>query len=260
MYPTKMIGVVLMTLLLNHSSVTAQIVNPVREVQIRNIDLANQTIEIHNFGTIPRSLSGWRFCTHNESVVRRYSSGAGLVGVVLQPGQSLFVMYNNDASAANEINISALGAFAQPFDADGAYAIQLYFQTPFGTGANIADHVQFSLDGVDNTTADFRSGVAEGQVWTNQNAWVSVSESTTSISLNAGAENREINGPADYTVTGAAILLGDVSLDEMVDFSDIAPFIAVLSGGGFQLEADIDESGTVDFSDIAGFIAILSGA
>ena len=56
-----------------------------------------------------------------------------------------------------------------------------------------------------------------------------------------------------------ACTLGDVDLSGGVDFSDVAPFIAVLSGGPFQCEADCDENGVVDFSDIAPFIAILSG-
>ena len=56
------------------------------------------------------------------------------------------------------------------------------------------------------------------------------------------------------------VLLGDVNLDGVVDFLDIGPFITVLSGNGFQAEADCDENGVVDFLDIAAFIAILSGA
>ena len=56
------------------------------------------------------------------------------------------------------------------------------------------------------------------------------------------------------------VLLGDVNLDEVVNFSDISPFIAVLSSGGFQVQADCDENGKVDFSDISFFIAILSGS
>jgi len=57
---------------------------------------------------------------------------------------------------------------------------------------------------------------------------------------------------------GSEPLLGDVNLDNKVNFSDISPFIGVLSAGGFQAEADIDGSGVVDFSDISPFIAILS--
>ena len=55
------------------------------------------------------------------------------------------------------------------------------------------------------------------------------------------------------------IVLGDVNLDGGVNFLDISPFISVLSGGGFQAEADCNESGSVDFLDISPFIAILSG-
>lgn len=66
----------------------------------------------------------------------------------------------------------------------------------------------------------------------------------------------------DGRIAGASIitsrLLGDVNIDGVVDFFDIAPFIAVLSSQGFQTEADIDQSGDVNFFDIAPFIDILS--
>lgn len=55
------------------------------------------------------------------------------------------------------------------------------------------------------------------------------------------------------------VLLGDVNLSGAVSFLDISPFIAVLSGGKFQAEADCNQDGAVNFLDIATFIAILSG-
>ena len=57
-----------------------------------------------------------------------------------------------------------------------------------------------------------------------------------------------------------ATLLGDVNLDGTVDFLDISPFIAVLSGGIDQAEADCNEDGVVNFLDISPFISILSGS
>jgi len=56
----------------------------------------------------------------------------------------------------------------------------------------------------------------------------------------------------------SAMLLGDVDLDGVVSFSDISPFISVLSSGSFQAEADINGSGMVDFADISPFISLLS--
>ena len=53
------------------------------------------------------------------------------------------------------------------------------------------------------------------------------------------------------------ILLGDVNLDGTVNFLDISPFIAALSDGEFQAEADTNQDGTVDFLDISPFINIL---
>jgi len=53
-------------------------------------------------------------------------------------------------------------------------------------------------------------------------------------------------------------LLGDVNLDESVDFLDIAPFIGQLTSGTYQVEADTNEDGFINFRDISPFIDLLS--
>ena len=55
------------------------------------------------------------------------------------------------------------------------------------------------------------------------------------------------------------LLLGDVNRDGVVNFTDISPFIGLLSTGDLQSEADIDSNGVVDFADIGPFIGLLSG-
>ena len=252
MSPTKTILVVLATILSVYSNASAQITNPFRNIQIRTIDLENQTIEIHNFGTADQSLAGWRFCTHDESVERRYTSSAALNSVSLAAGESMFLMYNNNASADNEFNISSLGNFATPLDAQGAYAIQFFINSSFGSGASIADFVQFSEGGLDNDRADTRSGIAQGIVWSDQNAWISVSESTTSISLVPGAENSELNSPADYVVNEqvAPGLIGDFDDDGDVDIDDIDAYTGNIglpaTGDLAELDLDGDEVITLD--------------
>ena len=72
-----------------------------------------------------------------------------------------------------------------------------------------------------------------------------------------GAQSQNLRLIVTYDVVAAIALLGDVNLDGVVDFFDIAPFISILSSG-FQTEADIDQNGVVDFFDIAPFIELLS--
>ena len=55
----------------------------------------------------------------------------------------------------------------------------------------------------------------------------------------------------------AEVLIGDVNLDGVVNFLDIAPFIFVLQSGTFQAEADANSDGVVNFLDIAPFISFL---
>ena len=75
-----------------------------------------------------------------------------------------------------------------------------------------------------------------------------------------GPQGDDINGAQFlYGEPVAAVLLGDVNLDGVVNFLDISPFIAFLSTSDFQAEADVNESGAVNFLDISTFIAILSG-
>ena len=54
-------------------------------------------------------------------------------------------------------------------------------------------------------------------------------------------------------------LLGDCNLDGTVDFSDISPFISILSAGIYLDVADTNQDGAVNFDDISPFISILSG-
>lgn len=63
-----------------------------------------------------------------------------------------------------------------------------------------------------------------------------------------------------FVAVTRAVILGDVNQDDVVNFGDIPPFIEVLSGGGFQAEADCNEDGAVDFSDIPVFIEILTAS
>jgi len=53
------------------------------------------------------------------------------------------------------------------------------------------------------------------------------------------------------------VLLGDCNVDGVVNFVDIASFIAVLSSGGYLPEADVDENQDVNFEDISVFVEIL---
>lgn len=171
-----------------------------RDVQIREIDFTRNTIELKNFGATSEPLSGWRLCTHDANQVRQYTSTLGFDGLKIAAGASLFIHVNNDAQAIDEIDLSSLGGgFAFPFDS-AVYAIGVYFTTPFDNGANLADHLQWSIGGADDETADDRSDEAEGEVWSDQTLWVSTVADSEQITLNANAEGVVLHGPGDYTV------------------------------------------------------------
>ena len=213
-----------------------------RAVQFREVDFTTSVIEIHNFGATAQALDGWRFCSHDEDQVRRYSSGTGLNGVVIAGGESLFVHFLNDAPAddPSAINISGRGSFAAPFDR-GPYAIQMYFQTPFNTGTNIVDHFQWSIDGVDNGSADERSDEAQsGGVWTNQSLWIPTTAESTALVL-TDTTGGILHGPDSYEVTEpivAGVFPSTLTLENPV----------VATNGDVTLNwEDLSEFGTVEY-------------
>jgi len=69
-----------------------------------------------------------------------------------------------------------------------------------------------------------------------------------------------INPAVDVT---PGFVLGDVDMNGVVDGLDIPPFIALVTGGGFLLEADVfpffAPDGVVDGLDIPNFITLVSG-
>ena len=55
------------------------------------------------------------------------------------------------------------------------------------------------------------------------------------------------------------VILGDVNIDGSVDLLDVNPMVALLSSGGFLVQADINGDGEVNLLDVPGFIELLSG-
>jgi len=171
-----------------------------RDVQIVDVDFTTQVIELFNFGSTTQDLGGWQFCSHDSTAVRRYSSATALIGVSIGAGASLFVHLLNDAGGQPGHIDRPGGAFADPMDPT-AHGLQIYFPpVVFANGAAIADHVQWSVDGVDSLVADERSDEAQaGGVWTDQGTWVITQPDSTSIMLKEAANGLILHGPSDYT-------------------------------------------------------------
>ncbi len=90
-----------------------------RDIQIRSVDFETGVFELHNCGSEAIDLSQWRFCTHDEDQVRRYTAETGLVGVSVAPGGSVFIHTNNDAAGAGE------RAFTKMFVANRGWQVGL---------------------------------------------------------------------------------------------------------------------------------------
>ena len=54
-------------------------------------------------------------------------------------------------------------------------------------------------------------------------------------------------------------LVGDVNGDGVVDLLDVAPFVDLILGGGFDPNADVNGDGVVDLLDVAPFVDLIGG-
>ena len=163
-----------------------------RDVQIRSINFDTQVLELHNFGIAPIGLDGWRFCTHDENGAFHYSSNGGLNGLVIAPGDSLFVHWLNDSgNAPGSINRSRLGGSTIPDllvdSAGAAISIGIYRASSFSNPDLLNDHLQYSFGGAHVPGATPRSGVAvTAELWTDELDWVAIDEDAIGLELTAG--------------------------------------------------------------------------
>jgi hypothetical protein len=229
-----------------------------RDVKFASFDIENAVVEMTNFGTETEDLSGWRFCSNNSSVVLRYSGAAGFNGRSLAPGESIFIYLNNDApGSADTLNYSSLGGSLAPVDRT-AYAFAIYFPPSvggtisFGNGNLIADFLQFSLNGANNTTANIRTDEAvNGGVWSGLTDWISITNNTASIDLiDSDAIN---NDSGDFQVNEPC--LADLAAPfGTLNFFDVAAYIGLFNAG--DPAADFAAPfGLINFFDISAFIS-----
>lgn len=227
-----------------------------RDVQMTIIIPESQQIVIDNTGTEPEDLSGWRFCSHNTSSVRRYSGTNGLNGITIEPNVNLVLHLLNDAPPEldNHINASDLGGSFAGFELD-AFAIGLYFpdtngSVNFSNGNTIADHVQWSLFGLNNFTADDRTDEAvAGGVWTAVDDWIDVRPNSVLIEL-VDPNNTVLHGPDSYNVINACP--ADLNGDGVLNFFDVSAFLTAFNA--MDPSADFSGDGMFNFFDVSQFL------
>ncbi len=235
-----------------------------RDVQIRSIDVTNRIIELHNYGASDEALDGWRFCSHDESLSRFYTSPAGLNGITLMAGASLFIHQNNDAPGGDpsRINASAVGSM-RPIDA-GPFGLQIYFApVVFFDGNTIADHLQWSIGGAGDGIADERNDEAVGGgVWNGFDNWISTAADTGYIRLN-DTTGATLHGPKNYSALAAMPDCNENGVDDFFEIADGSEKDVNENGipdSCESLPGDMNCDGAVSVGDINGFVLAITDA
>jgi hypothetical protein len=231
------------------------------DIQFSSIDFTTSVVELHNFGATDQLLDGWRLCSHSDDNGEfNYTSVSGLDDFTIEAGTSMFLWIdNNGPDDSNNIDIEDLaGNFASDLDQD-AYSIGLYWpdggSVQFGVSDDLADHLQWNLDGVDNSQADARSSLAEtAGLWTDQDEWIATTVTTTRLELN-DLTGGLLHGPDDYDVIEPNP--ADFDGDGNVNAADLAVWEASYNTNA---SADADNDGDSDGADFLIWQREFSGA
>ena len=106
-------------------------------------------------------------------------------------------------------------------------------------------------------------GVTLDNTFQNFSAPITGTGTTLTITMdfagNGGSELIAINNLVIEGGGGKKELIGDVNCDGEVNLLDVAPFVDLLTTGGFSTKADINGDGNVDLLDVAPFVELLTG-
>ena len=210
-------------------------------VQIPAASLANATWQTTSLGTID---VGTGF--------DNYMWRVGIIGATVGD----FFAFDNFQFVANNGAVSGMGAEATvdiTFDHEilgviGSRALLAASDDLAFANPTFSNNASRGFDFSDPTATDQWSISADGRT-------ISIEMQVDSNTLD---ELRILTAAASIEIPNK-FALGDIDRNGEINFFDISPFIALLSGGGFQFEADINGDGFVTFLDIAGFVAALAG-
>ena len=178
----------------------------------------------------------------------RWTSGGGMQGLGNLPGG--FSSAGRDVSADGSVVIGS--CIIVP---EGGYTFE-----PFN-GENRGLHAYIWVDGIGMRSLFdvLAEQGADLSNWTSLNNADAISADGRTI-VGTGTNVLENNEAfvATLNLVPQPVLLGDVNVDGVVDFSDITPFILAQLSGVFQEQADCDLSGDITFDDIPPFIVILN--
>ena len=182
----------------------------------------------------------------------RYDSQSGELLNVIDPIERITDIRGVAGAADGTVFVTTFGGEIFQLDNDGNMLGSLEVNgrpNPFGPAFNsrlhdidIAPDGQIAIGTIDGDIILTTTALASAEV-------VSISDQlprTTSADI-------FVAFATDFSVP----LLGDVNGDRAVNFLDVPPFVAILSAGGFQEEADTDQNTVVNFLDIAPFVDLL---
>ena len=167
------------------------------------------------------------------------------------PTQGALALYN--------ISFTEAGTYTAYYRAAGTSTASNSFYAPADFGVAPTVNESTSSDGIYRWETGSAFTVTSSIVGVTQQLRIGRREANNRIDAivihgNDNLTDQEL----DALFTTAPFLLGDINLDGIIGFLDINPFIALLSAGTFQAEADCNQDGVVNFLDINPWIDILS--
>ncbi len=169
-----------------------------------------------------------------------------------------------------DMNGVGLGQISQEFATVPGTAYLLtfvYADNPFESGVSEADIIVSDVElgtvllssSIEHSTSTNGSIPAANELFFSEQ-FTAVGNSTRLTFISTSASGTASGGILlDAINVGQMVLVGDVNCDGVINLLDVAPFVELLSAGGFSKKADINQDGVLNLLDVGPFVALLVG-
>ncbi len=205
-----------------------------------------------NFVGGSTAITGWTVVGIESSIVNGSINVAGIILQAQDGDQWIDLAGQNSNSPSNGVRQFIPTVIGQ------CYELNFYVGSATGGGFVFPSTVDLSIDGGSRVSYFNPTGPSNMFDWKQFTVQFMATTTTTNITFFNGSAANNFLCALDNVSLVATVVLGDVNGDCMVSLLDVAPFVELITTGGFLVEADINGDGAVNLQDVSPFVDLLT--
>ena len=183
----------------------------------------------------------------------------GIAGAGFSPGTAGPANFPIESAQQGDVLFVASGNGIAVFDISNPSSLQTIALIPLNTNPVNVDVFNDTLYVVGNSPTSTLAVIDVSDLNSPVVEIINLPAAGTPLGVAATSTNVVIADAGLGVLVDTLFVLGDVNGDGIVNLLDVAPFVELLSTGGFQPAADINMDGQVNLLDVQPFIDLLNG-